>query len=200
MKHLPACCILASLLFATAIPTQAQDATDAPVATGDVRGNTAVGGVVQVRGRIKAVDAAARNVVVTAPDDQEWTFNLGEDVRNFDQIHVGDFVVLTYAKAVALELHKVENNGIRERSESEQVVRAPLGEKPAKAVQTTVRIVANVVAVDPQAQTVVLRGARRTVELAVEHPAMLDDIKVGNQVEAKFIEAIAIEVTAVAAE
>ncbi|MNY78566.1 hypothetical protein D3C86_2188650 [compost metagenome] len=75
-------------------------------------------------------------------------------------------------------------------------MRAPLGDKPAAAIQKTVRIVANVVAINPKGQSVTLQGPKRTVELAVNDPAMLKEIKVGNQVEAKYVEAVALEVTA----
>ena len=57
-------------------------------------------------------------------------------------------------------------------------------------------MIANVVAVNPKAQTVTLRGPKRTIELAVNDPAQLKEIKVGNQVEALFTEAVAIEVSA----
>jgi len=43
---------------------------------------------------------------------------------------------------------------------------------------------------------VTLRGVKRTVELAVNDPAQLKEIKVGDQVEAKYVEAVALEVTA----
>ena len=133
---------------------------------------------------------------MTGPQGNHINFNCGEEVRNFDQIRVGDLVTLTYAQALALELRKVANNGIRERIESEQAVRAKPGEKPGAAVEKTVLVIANVVAVNPKAQTVTLRGVKRTVELAVNDPAQLKEIKVGDQVEAKYVEAVALEVTA----
>ena len=75
-------------------------------------------------------------------------------------------------------------------------MRTKKGEKPGAAIEKTVLIIANVVAVNPKAQTVTLRGPKRTVELAVNDPAQFKEIKVGDQVEAKYVEAIAIEVTA----
>ena len=51
------------------------------------------------------------------------------------------------------------------------------------------------VAINPKAQTITLRGAQRTVELVVKDPAVLKAIKVGNQIEAVFTEAIGLEVT-----
>ena len=95
-----------------------------------------------------------------------------------------------------VELKKVENSGIRERVESENRVAAKPGEKPAGMVEKTVRVVANVVAVNPKAQTVTLRGAKRTVEVAVNDPVLLKSVQVGNQVEATYIEAVVLVVTA----
>jgi hypothetical protein len=41
-----------------------------------------------------------------------------------------------------------------------------------------------------------LRGPKHTVELAVNNPVQLKEIKVGNQVEVVYVEAIGLEVTA----
>jgi len=190
-----------SVLIATALITAplaaiAQNAPQAVVAAASVPGKAAVGEAVQIQGKVKSISKANRSVIVSGPQGKAVLFNLGDDVRNIEQIRVGDLVTLTYAQALALELHKVANNGIRERVESEQSVRTPLGDKPAGAIQKTVRIVANVVAINPKAQTVTLRGAKRTVELAVNDPAMLKEIQVGNQVEATYVEAVVLEVTA----
>lgn len=81
--------------------------------------------------------------------------NLSDEVRNFDQIKVGDLVTLTM-QAIALGLRKVANNGVRERVDSENAVVAKPGEKPGVMVEKSVRVVANVVAVN-KAQTVTLR-------------------------------------------
>ena len=58
------------------------------------------------------------------------------------------------------------------------------------------RVVADVVAINPKAQTVTLRGAKRTVEVEVKDAAMLKALKVGDQVDGIFTEAVALEVTA----
>jgi Cu/Ag efflux protein CusF len=133
---------------------------------------------------------------LVGPQGNQLVIPAGEDVKNFDQIRIGDLVTLTYVQALVVELKAVENNGIRERVESVNTVAAKPGEKPAGMIEKTVRVVANVVAVNPKAQTVTLRGAKRTVELAVKDPALLKNVKIGNQVEATYIEAVALVVTA----
>jgi len=196
MKNSHISLILAAAFATLPLAASAQSAPQAAALAASAPGKAAVGEVVQLQGKVKSIDKKARSVVVVGPQGNEVLLNAGEEARNFDQIRVGDLVTLTYAQALALELHKVANNGIRERVESEDAMRTKKGEKPGVAIEKTVRVIANVVAVNPKAQTVTLRGPKRTVELAVNDPAQFKEIKVGDQVEAKYVEAIAIEVTA----
>lgn len=194
-KHAISILITAAALAAP-ITAHAQAAPKAEAVVATAPGKAAAGEAVQLQGKVTSIDKANRVVVVTGATGNEVVFNLGEEVRNFDQIEMGDLVTLTYAQALILELHKVDNNGIRERTDSQNVVRAEPGEKPAGGIERTVRVVANVMAVDAEAGLVTLRGPNRTVELAVKDPAQLALIKVGDQVEALYTEAVAIEVTA----
>jgi Cu/Ag efflux protein CusF len=74
-------------------------------------------------------------------------------------------------------------------------VPAKAGEKPGVIVGNSVRVIADVVAVNPKAQTVTLRGPKRTLELAVQDPAMMKNVKVGDQVEGLYVEAVALSVS-----
>ena len=159
-------------------------------------GAGAVSEAMQLQGKIKSVDKKRRSVVIVGPNGNELQMNLSDEVRNFDQIRVGDLVTLTMMQAVALELRKVANNGVRERIERDNTVAAKPGEKPGVMVERSVQVVANVVAINPKAQTVTLRGAKRTLELAVSDPAMLQNVKVGDQVEGVYREAVALTVSA----
>lgn len=183
-------------VLAAPVAVFAQQAPQAAVLTASAPGKAAVGEVIQLQGKVTSIDKTNRVVVVTGPHGNKVNFNCGEEVRNFDQIRVGDLVTLSHTQALVLELRKVANNGLRERIESTQAVRTKLGDKPGAAVEKTVRVIANVVAVNPRAQTMTLRGVERTVELAVNDPAQFKEIKVGDQVEATYVEAIALEVTA----
>ena len=149
-----------------------------------------------IRDRVKSIDKKSRTVVIVGAEGKEVAMVVGEDARNFKQLRVGDLATLTYVQALALELLKVDNKVVSERVESEQTVRTKLGEKPGGVVQRTIRAVADVVAVDQKAETITLRGPKQTLELAVNNPAQLKEIKVGNQVEVVYVEAIGLEVTA----
>lgn len=188
--------LLAVAALAAPFAAQAQNQPQAVVMVEKAPGVGAVSEAVQLQGKIKFVDKKRRSVVIVGPNGNEILMNLSDEVRNFDQIKVGDLVTLTMMQAIALELRKVANNGVRERVDSENAVVAKPGEKPGVMVEKSVRVVANVVAVNSKAQTVTLRGPKRTVELAVKDPAMLQNVKVGDQVEGVFTEAVALTVTA----
>jgi Cu/Ag efflux protein CusF len=188
--------LLAAGIFAAPLTALAQIPPQVAVVTTQSPGKVGEADAIQIQGKVKSINKKTREVTLVGPQGNQMVIPAGEDVKNFDQIRVGDLVTLTYVQALVLELKTVQNNGIRERVESENKVAAKPGEKPAGMIEKTTRIVANVVAVNPKAQTVTLRGPKRTVEVAVKDPAMLKEIKVGNQVEATFIEAVALVVTA----
>ena len=188
--------LLAAGIFAAPLAAFAQSAPQAAVVTSQAPGKMGEADAIQLQGKVKSINKKTREVTLVGPQGNQMVIPAGEEVKNFDQIRIGDLVTLTYVQALVVELKAVENNGIRERVESENKVAAKPGEKPAGMIEKTVRVVANVVAVNPKAQTVTLRGAKRTVEVAVKDPAMLKDVKVGNQVEATYIEAVALVVTA----
>jgi ethanolamine utilization protein EutQ (cupin superfamily) len=192
--------ILAATFLAAPLFAVAQNQPQAAVVVEKAPGAGAVTEAVQLQGKVKSIDKKTRAVVVVGPNGNEVLFNLSNDVRNFDQIKVGDLVTLTYAQALALELKMVANNGIRERVDTEKAVAAKPGEKPGMMVEKSVRVVANVVAVNPKAQTVTLKGPKRTVELYVKDPAQFQNAKVGDQVEVLYVEAVALEVSAAKAK
>ena len=75
---------------------------------------------------------------------------------------------------------------------------AKKGDKPGVAVAREVKVTANVVAVDAATQYVTLKGPERTVGLKVQDPNQFKLIKVGDQVEATYTEAVAIALEPVA--
>ena len=68
------------------------------------------------------------------------------------------------------------------------------GERPAGVAGRQVKIVADVIDVNPSTQTLTLRGAKETVELKVRDPAQFKLVAKGDQVEATYTQALAIAV------
>lgn len=193
MKRIPL--MLAAAVFIAPLAAHAQNQPQAAVAVVKAPDGGGAAEAVQLQGKIKSVDKKARSVVVVGPNGNEIQLNLSDEVRNFDQIKVGDIVTLTMIHALALELRKVENSGIRERVDSENVTAAKPGEKPGVLVEKSVRVIANVVAVNAKAGIVTVRGPKRTLELAPKDPGTLKNVKVGDQVEVVYVEAVALTVS-----
>ena len=148
----------------------------------------------QFQGKFKSVDPKTRKVVITGPEGRELEAILGSEVKNFDQIKVGDIVTMSIMKVIVSDV-KVLNNGIKERQETISYSRAQAGDKPAGIIEHQVKIVADVLAIDTKNNTVTLKGPYKTVQVAVG-PEILKGIKTGNQIEAVITQNIAVQVTA----
>lgn len=155
----------------------------------------AVKDAVEIQGRVKSIDRKTRTVVIKGANGNTLSIEAGKDVVNFNQIRLGDYVTLRYYQAAALNLKKVDNNGVRKRVEFVTTSRAAPGEKPGATVTDNVEVIATVVAIDTKANTVTIEGVKRRIQLVVKDPALLQSLKVGDQVQATYTESVAISVT-----
>jgi hypothetical protein len=156
-------------------------------------GKVTVADAVSVTATVDAIDKAKRLITLKGPEGNLFVVQAGPEVKNFDQIKVGDLVVAQYVEALTLEL-KPGGGQMRERIERENAATAKPGEKPGAAAGRTVTVIADVIAVDAKKQSVRLRGPQRMVDLKVKDPNQFKLIKVGDQIEATFTEAVAIAV------
>jgi hypothetical protein len=142
---------------------------------------------------VKAVDAAQRSITLEGPGGDIVTLPVGREAENFDRIRAGDLVVVRYLEALALELKK-HGTAKRERTERSAAETARPSERPAGVLTREVHVVADVIAILPQTQTVRLRGPTRVVDLLVGDPEQFRLVEVGDQVEATYTEAVAVSV------
>ena len=168
------------------------------VAKGSAPGVVAAAQTTKMTATITAIDAATRAVTLKAASGKETTITAGPEVKNFAQMKVGDTVEAEYIEALSLELKKGGKATVARTEESGKIGAKP-GASPAGAVGRTVKIVADVVAVDPVTQMITLKGPSRTIDLKVNDPAQFKLVKVGDQVEANYTEALAVAVTPSAA-
>jgi Cu/Ag efflux protein CusF len=147
----------------------------------------------RVSATVDAIDQATRRITLREADGTLLSFTAGPEVRNLAQVKVGDVVTLSHTVALVLELKKT-TGGIRERVESEGGMRTAPGQMPGALAAREVRVVADVTKIDGKTKTVTLRGPKRSMKLRVDDPKQLAGIKVGDQVEATFIDAVALTV------
>jgi hypothetical protein len=193
--------LITALLITSAVAgvtaVHAQESSGAPVvkgAAGVGPGKAAAAASVEVSATVTAVDAAKREVTLKRPDGTLTTVEVGDQVRNFNQIKVGDTVHAHYTRAVALELKKGAVGGGPPTVEQE-ATRAPVGAAPAGAVGRKITAMAEVTAVDAKKQLVTVRGpGGDSVDLEVTDPAQLQNIKKGDHVQVTYVEALAVAV------
>jgi hypothetical protein len=155
-------------------------------------GKAGVADTVSISATITAIDKATRDITLKGPQGKEVTLTAGPEVKKFDQLKVGDQVNAQYVEALTLELKK--GGGLVVGRTAQAAGASQPGDKPAGAVGRQVTIVADVVAVDPAKQSITLRGPQRTVDLVVRDPEQFKLIAKGDQVEAKYTQALAIAV------
>jgi Cu/Ag efflux protein CusF len=183
-----------TIAAALALPVMAQTGTTV-VEKGP--GVATAAQTIKLTATIAAIDAATRSITLKGAQGKEVTVTAGPEVKNFAQMKVGDQVNVAYIEALTLELKKGGGMAVA-RTEQAGMAGAKPGERPAGLVGRQVTIVADVVDVNAAAQTVTLRGPQRTVELKVRDPEQFKRVAKGDQVEATYTEAVAVEVTPVA--
>ncbi|MGZ5036294.1 MAG: hypothetical protein ACXWG1_07740 [Usitatibacter sp.] len=147
-----------------------------------------------VSAQVVAIDAPTRRMDVQLADGRVVGLALGRDVRRVDEIRPGDVVNVAYVDSLMLALRK-SGAGLVARSDSTgDVRRAPSSQPPSAVSQSEVTVLADVTAVDPASRTVTLRGPNRTVSVRLNDPRQIELVKVGDQVEATYTEAVAVSV------
>jgi Spy/CpxP family protein refolding chaperone len=142
---------------------------------------------------VAAIDQATRRVTLVGPDGIKQTVEVGPGAINFDQVHLGDRLVVTVAEeivvAVAGEGESLSGGG------AQWVGIAPKGAKPAGVLAQTTQVTAKVVAIDTAQRKATLQfadGSTRTV--AVRADVDLSKRKVGDQVAIRVTQALAVQV------
>lgn len=161
-------------------------------------GAVSVGQSTQLTGTIARIDADSREVTVVGTDGRETVIACGPEVKNFDRLHVGDVVEMETTQALALELRKGSSAEVSRTIERATASASP-DETPGGTAGVRMRVIAEVMAVDADTQTVTLRGPERTMDLAVKDPKQFQNIAVGDRIEATYVEAMAVQVTPVGA-
>ena len=143
---------------------------------------------------VKAIDLQKREVTLKDQSGKVFTIKVSDEVRNLPQVKVGDRVVVTYYEALTIQLTGKAGTGIATRTDTLGAGRAQPGQLPAGAVRDTVKVTANILAVDEKNRHVLIRGATKTVILKVPADFDISQFKAGDQVQAEYVQELAIAV------
>ena len=157
-------------------------------------GKAAVVAAVEAVATVVALDKATRTITIKGPQGNSVDVIAGDEVKNFDQIRVGDRVTVKYVEALSLELRKTRSK--EAPSATAAAAGAKPGERPAGAVGAEIRALADVVKVDQKNSIISLKGPRgNVIDLRVQNPDHFKVVKKGDQVEVVYTQAVALAVT-----
>ena len=164
----------------------------AAVMAASAPGKGGVVGAVKVTATVVALDAATRTATLKGEKGKIVDVVVPPEAKNFDQIRVGDLVTVEYLRALTLELKG--KGSIRSGSAQAASAPAPAGAVAGGSVARQMVILANVTAVNAKDNVITLRGPKGNVVDVTVDPAQRKLVKVGDQVEAVYTEAMAITV------
>ena len=144
--------------------------------------------------QVQAVDLQNRQLTLKNQEGEVFTVDVPPEVRRLAEIKAGDLIVTEYRQALAVGFSKTDSGGIRSRRESVNVERAGKDQSPGGVARKNVTIVANIIAIDRAKRRVTLKGAERAVVVTASEDINLDDLKVGDEILAEYLQELAIRV------
>lgn len=145
---------------------------------------------------VESVDPTTRQVLLSGPEGRLLTVTAGPEVRNFNQIQAGDHLILTFRKAVAVQLAPTGST-LPEPAGLAGGTRATRGDLPAGAGFMAVAVQVRIDSIDRRAHTVTFTdpdGVSHTAEL--HNPTMIrfaNKLKVGDNVQIDYLQSVSVK-------
>jgi hypothetical protein len=148
----------------------------------------------QVAAIITAVDQDKREVSLQGANGRIENMHVGDQVKNFAQLKVGDAVLVRFYRGLALTLQAPDSQSVAPQAEV-AAARAVPGDKPAGAMAAVIRGTVTIQAIDPKTRIVTLVGPEgREFRVKAGPSVRLSNAKVGDKVFAEYGEGLAISV------
>lgn len=152
--------------------------------------------VIEVEAQVVDVNKKTRDIKFKTKDGETTSVKVGNDVENFAQIKKGDNMKVRYLESLTLELKKGGGEPLVV-SDTKDIIRNQAGEKPGGMAVDKVTAVGTITKLDKKTQQVTVKGPKRTVVIHVQKKDIFDTLKKGDQIEATYVEALAVSVESV---
>ena len=148
----------------------------------------------KITANVSALDVAKREIVLEAVKGRPVTFLVDPDVRNLDQVHIGDRVVLEYSEGLMMKMQAPGAAPVTPKVAIEAEKAKP-GEKPGGGLAATVEGTVTITAIDPKNRMVVFQAPGGELYQVKAAPGVhLERAKVGDHLDATYIQSVAMRV------
>jgi Cu/Ag efflux protein CusF len=149
-----------------------------------------------IEGEVMVVNTDTRLMTLKTADGAYEVLHVPPEVTRLDEIKIGDMVSITETTTALIELQTGRDAGSMGAEGDTEVAADPSSSgKPAGSITDTLTLYGKIVGIDKGAGNVDIKGAETTRTFPVEDKALLDELKVGDGVVAKFKNVISGEVT-----
>ena len=181
MKRTTAACLSAVLALVLATAARAQ-VKEIP------------GEKITASGIVEAIDHSSRVLTLKGKDGEYVTVDVPAGAKRFAEIQVGDKVTATYYDNVTVRLKKPGEAPVN----TDSAAATPgTGPKPAGTIAAQRTMTAVVEAIDPKVPSITFKGPKGwKYSRKIQDKNVLKQVKVGDQVDFTWTEAVMIEVTA----
>lgn len=177
----------AALLAVTTLATAADDALPSVSASR----------MVEASASVAAINHETREVTLSTEAGESVSFAAGDNVRNLDQVAVGDVVTMTVLEEISLSLVHPDQPMAAAEGGMEAVASAAEGDKPGVVMADVEVVTATVEAIDLEAGTFSLKGPEGNVmEFEARNPENLKKASVGDLVVFELDRAVSLVVEA----
>ena len=150
----------------------------------------------RTRATVTAIDPATREVTIQG-DHGPVTIQVGPDVKNFNNLKVGDRVNISYYQGIAAQLVK-GGKKVSDPAVSTFSTGTPAGMRPSGQVGTSATVTAKIQDVNLPTNTVAFTDSAGTTHIIqVRTPEMqsfIRELKRGDIVQVTFTDSVAVEV------
>jgi len=152
------------------------------------------GDKVTASGIVEAIDHTSRVLTLKDEDGEFVTVDVPAEAKRFHEIKVGDKITVTYYDNVTVRLKKPGEAPVN----TESAAATPgAGPKPGGTVAAQRTMTAVVEAIDPKVPSITFKGPKGwKYSRRIQDKNVLKQVKVGDQVDFTWTEAVLIEVTA----
>ena len=148
----------------------------------------------KITANVTALDVAKREIVIEAVPGRPVTFVVDPDVRNLDQVHIGDRVVLEYSEGLMMQMQAPGAAPVAPKVAIE-ATRSKPGAEPGGGLAATVEGTVTITAIDPKNRMVVFKAPGGELYQVKAAPGVhLEKAKVGDQLVATYTQSVALRV------